>query len=128
LMSGLGFVLASRRPSVTAPVAVEEDPFELSTARELSLGHVDARPDNVLVAVRHPDSLGHVVTAMQAAGDRDVVAVTVRLLGVDVDDETGESTTSTRDEQYLFSQVVALTERYARPIRLIMRPPQHVYD
>jgi len=128
LICSLGFVLAARRRSSAAPVATEEDPFELSTSRDVSLGQVDARPDNVLVAVRHPDSLAHVVTAMQAAGDRDVVALTVRLLGVDVDDDTGEGTTSTRSERYLFSQVVALTERYARPIRLLIVPAQNVSD
>ena len=128
LIFTLGFVFASGRQSAATTVATEEDPFELSTSHELSLGHVDAGPDNVLVAVRHPDSLAHVVTAMQAAGDRDVVALTVRLLGVDVEDETGESTTSTRDERYLFSQVVALTERYARPIRLLIVPAHNVFE
>ena len=127
LIFTLGFVSASRRQSTASPEAIEEDPFEVSTSRELSLGHVEARPDNVLVAVRHPDSLAHVVTAMQAAGDRDVVAVTVRLL-VDVEDETGDNTTSTTEERYLFSQVVALTERYARPIRLLIVPAQNVFD
>ena len=81
-----------------------------------------------MITVRHPDSLAHVVAAMKAAGDRDVVAVTVRLLGVDVDEEGGGGTTSTRDERYLFSQVVALTERYARPVRLLIVPAQNVFD
>jgi magnesium transporter len=123
----LGVVLAAARGN-TSRVTMEEDPFELSTSLDVSLGQVDARPGNVLVAVRHPDSLSHVVTAMQAAGDRDVVAVTVRLLGIDVDDDAGHSTTSTRDERYLFSQVVALTERYARPIRLLIVPAQNIFD
>jgi magnesium transporter len=125
---GLGLLLAAARRSAGAPVVVEDNPFELSTAAEVSLGHVEARPDNVLIAVRHPDSLAHVVDAMKIAGDRDVVAVTVRLLGVDVDEDGGGATTSTRDERYLFSQVVALTERYARPVRLLIVPAQNVFD
>jgi magnesium transporter len=124
---GLGIVLAAAQGS-TPPISAEEDPFELSTSLDVSLGQVDVRPGNVLVAVRHPDSLAHVVTAMHAAGDRDVVAVTVRLLGIDVDDDSGQGTTSTRDERYLFSQVVALTERYARPIRLLIVPAQNIFD
>jgi magnesium transporter len=127
LISLLGLVLVATRGD-TSPIAMEEESFELSTSRDLSLVHVDARPGNVLVAVRHPDSLAHVVTAMQAAGDRDVVALTVRVLGVDVDDEPGHGTPSTRDERYLFSQVVALTERYARPIRLLIVPAQNIFD
>ncbi|HET9219348.1 MAG TPA: magnesium transporter [Terriglobia bacterium] len=127
LISVMGLVLIATRGS-TAPIALEEEPFELSTARDVSLVHVDVRPGNVLVAIRHPDSLTHVVTAIQAAGDRDVVAVTVRVLGVDVDDEPGNGTPSTRDERYLFSQVIALTERYARPVRLLIVPAQNIFD
>jgi magnesium transporter len=125
---GLGLLLAAARRSATAPIAVEENPFELSTTGDVSLGHVEARPGNVLVTVRHPDSLAHVVAAMKIAGDRDVVAVTVRLLGVDVDDVGETDTTSTRDERYLFSQVVALTERYAHSVRLLIVPAQNVFD
>jgi hypothetical protein len=121
-----GVLLASARRSASPPVAVEENPFELSTAGEVSLGHVEARPGNVLVAVRHPDSLGHLVTALKNAGDRDIVAVMVRVLGVDVDDES--NATSTQDERYLFSQIVALTERYAHPIRLLIVPARNVFD
>jgi len=125
-LCGLGLLLAASRRSAGGAVDVEENPFELSTTQDVSLGHVEARPGNILVAVRHPDSLGHVVAAMRTAGDRDVVAVAVRLLGVDDDD--GAGTTSTRDERYLFSQVVALTERYAHPIRLLIVPAQNVFD
>jgi magnesium transporter len=125
-LCGLGLLLAASRRSAGGAVDVEENPFELSTTQDVSLGHVEARPGNILVAVRHPDSLGHVVAAMRTAGDRDVVAVAVRLLGVDDDD--GAGTTSTRDERYLFSQVIALTERYAHPIRLLIVPAQNVFD
>jgi magnesium transporter len=128
LIVGLGLFLAAGRRSAAATVTVEEDPFELSTSQDVSLGQVNARPDNVIAAVRHPDSLSHVVAAIRAAGDRDVVALTVRLLGVDVDDETGEGATSTRDERYLFSQIITLTERYAHPIRLLIVPAQNVFD
>jgi magnesium transporter len=79
-----------------------------------------------MVAVRHPDSLGHLVTALKSAGDRDVVAVTVRVIGVDVDDES--DATSTQEERYLFAQVVALAERYTHPIRLLIVPARNVFD
>ena len=127
LIAVLGLVLIATRGN-TSPISMEEETFELSTARDVSLAHVDARPGNVLVAVRHPDSLAHLVSAMQAAGDRDVVALTVRVLGVDVDDDAGDSTPSTRAERYLFSQVMALTERHAKPIRLLIVPAQNVFD
>jgi magnesium transporter len=127
LILGLGAALAARRRSAGTPVAVEESPFEVSMSGDIDLGQVDARPGNVLVTVRHPHSLGHLAAAMQAAGDRDIVVVAVRVLGVDIDDESA-GTTSTRDERYLFAQVVALTERYAHPVRLLIVPAQNVFD
>ena len=51
------------------------------------LTHVEARPGNVLVPVRKPGALTHLTAALRAAGDRDVVAMTVRLVGVDVPDD-----------------------------------------
>jgi len=126
LIVGVGISLAARRRSAGA-VAVEESPFEISMAGDISLGQVEARPGNVLVTVRHPNSLGHLVAALQAGGDRDIVVVAVRVLGVDVDDESA-GITSTPDERYLFAQVVALTERYAYPVRLLIVPAQNVFD
>lgn len=126
VICGLGLLLAAARRSAGIPVAVEEDPFQVSTADEVSLGQIEARRGNVLVAVRHPDSLAHVVAAMKIAGDRDIVAVTVRL--ADVDDDGGAGGTSTRSERYLFSQVVALTERYATPIRLLIVPAHNIFE
>jgi len=125
---GLGVVLAARRKGAVPTVNAEDAPFDLSTSGDLSLGQVEARPGNILVTVRHPHSLGHLVEAMKAAGDRDVVVLAVRVLGADVDDEAGERTVPTRDERYLFSQVVGLMERYARPVRLLVVPAQNVFD
>jgi magnesium transporter len=128
LIVSLGIVLAAQRKSAGSPARPEDSAFDLSASGDLSLEHVEASPGNIIVAVRHPDSLTHLVEAMKAAGDRDVVVLAVRVLGTDVDDDTGEGSTPTRDEQYLFSQVVALTERYARPVRLLIVPSQNVFD
>ena len=71
----------------TLPPAVAEDPdvFDILPAAELSLDQMDVRPGGVLVLVRNPHALAHVAAALQRAGDRDVVVMTVRLLGVDVE-------------------------------------------
>ena len=53
-------------------------PFDFLPAAELSLGHIDARPGNVLVPVRNPHLLAHVAGALQSSRDRDVVVMTVR--------------------------------------------------
>src|SRR5262245_14810919 len=128
MITGVGLVLATGRKELVTVVADDEEPFDLLTAPDVSLGEVKAKPDNVLVAVRHPHSLAHLIAALQEAGDRDIVVVTVRLLGIDVDDETGGGTASTRDERRLFSRVAAVAERYGRSVRLLIVPAHDVFD
>ena len=48
--------------------------------------------------------------------------MTVRLIDVDVDDEAADEAEPTPNERRLFSQVVALAERYHRPVRLLIVP------
>ena len=74
------------------PAAVLEEPgtFDLLRSTDLSLDQVEARPGNVLVPVRNPHALAHVAAALQAAGDRDVVVMTVRLLDVDIGSEAAD--------------------------------------
>ena len=126
LILTLGVSLAVVRKRSGPSVADEEEQLDLSTSPDVSLDEIEVRPDNILVAVRHPHALGHVLAALQAAEDRDVVVVTIRVAGID--DEAGEGGRSTRDERYLFSKVVALTERYARSVRLLIVPAQNVFD
>jgi len=126
LIISFGFVLASQRKTASTTAGTEDASFDLSTAGDLSLGHVEVKPGNIIVTVRHPHSLSHLVEAMKVAGDRDIVVLAVRVLGADVDDDTGEGSRPTTEEQYLFSQVVALSERYARPVRLLIVPAKSV--
>ena len=106
----------------------ELDAFELLPSTELALGQVEARPGNVLVPVRRPQSLAHLGVALQTPRDRDIVVMTARLLGIDVDDDAFGDTTPTPAERRLFSQVVALAERYDRPVRLLIVPTRDVFE
>ncbi|MCM3880331.1 MAG: magnesium transporter [Vicinamibacterales bacterium] len=129
LVGVLAFALsvASRR----APVQSTEGPgeaFELLPASDLSLGQVEARPGNVLVAVRNRGTFAHVEAAFQAAHDRDVVVMTARVLGTDVEDEPTSSSEPTAAEQQLLVDVVAVAERYQRPVRLLIVPTRNVFD
>ena len=92
----------------------------------MSLDEVEVRPDNVLVAVRHPHSLGHLLAALQSAGERDIVVLSIRVAGIDED--IADGTQSTGDERYLFSKIGEITERYARSVRLLIVPAQNVFD
>ena len=109
LLGLVGLFTMSARNSATSQAA-EPDALELLSSSDVLLRQVDARPGSVLVCVRHPHSLAHVSAALQGSGDRDVVVMTVRLLGADVDDDESTETTATPAEQQLFSHVVALTE------------------
>jgi magnesium transporter len=113
-----------------APAAEPDvpDTLELLSSADLALGQIDARPDNVLVSVRSPHSLAHVAAALQASAttDRDVVVMTVRLLGTGDDDPAG--TGATAAERQLFSEVAALAERHSRPVRLLIVPAHNVFD
>src|SRR5438445_1133972 len=75
---------------------------------------------NFLVPVRKPHVMTHLIAALRAAGDRDVVAMTVRLVGVDVPDDPTVRPRATEDERRLLSAVIAAAEREGRAVRLMI--------
>ena len=110
--------------------AVAEDPdvFDILPAAELSLDQMDARPGNVLVLVRNPHSLAHVAAALQTPRDRDVVVMTVRLLGVDVSaDGVERRRTDACRAAACSRKSSALAERLDRPVRLLVVPAHDVF-
>jgi magnesium transporter len=119
-------VAARHRPPVD--IGTDETAFDLMLAAELSPDQVDARPGSVLVPVRNPHLLAHVMAALQTPGDRDVVVMTARLLDVDVNEENAGRATPTPQERKLLSDVVALAERVGRPVRLLIVPTRSVVD
>ena len=126
--TGLWFVFVGREEA-SAPASDERDTFDLLPAADLSLDQIDARPGNVLVPVRNPHALDHVVAALQAAGDRDVVVMTVRLLGIDdAGVEPATEAEPTAYERRILSDVLAIAERRNRPVRLLIVPARNVVD
>ena len=125
----LSFWFASGEREKTPVEAMpDEDGFDLLLAAELSPPQIEVRPGNVLVPVRNPHLLAHVVAALQTPGDRDVVVMTARLLGSDVSEDAAGQTTPTPYERRLLSDVVALAERIGRPVRLLIVPTRNVLD
>ena len=102
--------------------------LDLLPAAELSLDHIDARVGNVLVPVRNPRALTHLHSALQAARDRDVVVMTVRLVGLDVAEDAATDAAPTPAEQRLLSEVIAVAERQGRSVRLLIVPAHNVFD
>src|SRR5262249_42585966 len=104
------------------------DPFQLLPADDVDLRQVEARPGNLLVPVRKPYTLTHLIAAIRAAGERDVVAMTVRLVGVDVPDDPALDPRATDDERQLFSAVIAAAEHEGRSVRLMIVPGVNVFE
>ena len=121
-------VMWVRRPGPTVAIEADEHTFDLLPATELSLNQVDVGPGNILVPVRNPHALAHVVAALQAGGGREVVVMTARLIGVDVSEEAAGESVPTAYERRLLADVATLAERLGRPVRLLIVPARSVVD
>jgi len=130
LVNALALVLlVSQRGVIARPADPHGlDEFQLLPSDEVDLQQVDARPGNFLVPVRKPHAMTHLIAALRAAGDRDVVAMTVRLVGVDVPDDPTIRPRATEDERRLLSAVIAAAEREGRAVRLMIVPGGNVFD
>ena len=124
----LVLIVSERELTAQAPEAAGLDEFQLLPSDDVDLAHVDARPGNFLVPVRKPHAMTHLVAALRAAGDRDVVAMTVRLVGVDVPDDPTTRPRATDDERRLLSAVIAAAEREGQAVRLMIVPGLNVFD
>jgi magnesium transporter len=124
----LGITLSLSRGAASETAASEFDAFQLRPSDELSLEQLQPHPGCLLVSVRNPHSLNHVSAALRTPRDREVIVMTARLRDIDADEDTLDATTPTGAEQLLFSRVLALAERYARPVRLLVVPGNDVFD
>jgi magnesium transporter len=120
-------MLLSRSPGSDMSTA-EFDTSQLRPSEELSLEHLEPQPGCLLVSVRNPHALNHVSAALRTPRDREIVIMTARLRDVDADEDSLDATTPTAAEQLLFSRVLALAERFARPVRLLVVPGNDVFD
>src|SRR5262249_27509230 len=127
LLVGAAFLFGAQL-SATSTALETTEALELLPSSELVRGQVDARPGNVLVTIRNPHALAHVASALKAAGDRDVVIMTVRVIGVDADEDGANQTAPTAAERRLFSSVVALAEQMEKPVRLMIVPSHNASE
>jgi magnesium transporter len=104
------------------------DDLQLLPAADIGLDQVESRPGNLLVAVRNPRFLAHLTAALLTPGDRDVVVMTVRLVGSDTADDPAMNPRATDEERRLFAAVVSLSERHGRAVRLLIVPATNVFD
>jgi magnesium transporter len=127
LLVGAAFLFGAQSGESVTPLEAA-DVFELLPSSELVRGQVDAKPGNVLVTIRNPHALAHVASALKAAADRDVVVMTVRVIGVDADEDGASETAPTPVERRLFTRVIALAEQMEKPVRLMIVPSHDVFE
>jgi magnesium transporter len=122
---------ASERAARATEAAAAESfaPLDLLATPTVGLDQARVRPGNILVAVRKPGALGHLASALQAAGDRDVVVMTVRLLGLDVSDgSTAVTHRTTVEERRVLGAAALVAERFGRAVSLVIVPAANVFD
>jgi magnesium transporter len=127
LVGSLTLLFSPARRRTDRDPAEGSDVLEVLPSSEVSLGQVEARRGNLLVPVRNPHALTHLTAALQTPRDRDVVVMTVRLLGNDGDEGSGDAS-PTHAERALLSRVVAVAERHSRPVRLLIVPATDIFD
>jgi magnesium transporter len=128
LTGTLVVLVAAPRRDPAAAAADAELP-ELLPSVDLSVDSMHARPGGLLVPVRNPHGLDHLVRALETSTGRDVVVLSVRLQGMDAaESDLDPHTQLTRDEQTLFAAVVAAAERVGRTVELMTVSAQNVFD
>ena len=120
-------VLVLRAPTADSDTAEDGDAADLLASSPLYGGDIQPSPGCVLVPVRNPHLLAHLTAALQGPRDREVVVMTVRLVGSDAVEPT-ESAAPTAAERLLFTRVLALSERYSRHVRLAIVPARDVAE
>jgi magnesium transporter len=95
---------------------------------EVGRRELGVRPGGFLVPVRNPHTLVHLVAALRASGERDVVAMTVRLIGTDAPAEAAGPGEANAQERELLSSVAAVAERLGRGVRVLIVPAFTVLD
>lgn len=124
----IALVTAPRRAESTT-IDLEADAADALPTVDLSVEQTHARPGGILVPVRNPHGLDHLVRALESSGGRDVVVLTVRLQGIDAADaDLDPQNHLSRDEQTLFAAVVSAAERVGRTVELVTVSAQNVFD
>jgi hypothetical protein len=108
------------------------DEFNLNYEPQVSVETVHARPGNLLVAVRDPNTLDHLDRALERTNtdDQDIVVITVKLIHGphSGDRDLYPEHLFTNHERRLFTQIVALAEKRGKPVELMVVPSSNIFD
>ena len=108
------------------------DRFQLQHNEMISQDTVGTRPGNILVAVRDYNTLSHLEHTLSHTNteDKDILVVTTRLIaGPDGGErELYDESLFSDYERRLFTKVVALAEKYGKPVDLAVVPATNIFD
>jgi amino acid transporter len=108
------------------------DQFQLQHNETIDLKAVGAHPGNVLAAVRDYNTLHHLERVLETTNvdEQDIVVLTTRLIAGPGSGERdlSDETLFTEYEQRLFTRVVALAEKYGKPVELVIVPATNIFD
>jgi hypothetical protein len=128
----LVFVAAERIARGRRSGATELDQFQLETGKAIDPVALGARPGAALVSVRDYNTLRHLewMLASQGADDRDIIAMTVRVLGSGQHGAPGLAPEQmfAEYEQRLFTRVVAIAERHGRRVTLLVVAGTNLFE
>jgi magnesium transporter len=125
ILSAAALLGLRARPVDEAPP--DADASDLLASSQVYGEDLTASPGSILVPVRNPHLLAHLMAALRTPPAHEIVVMTVRRLGTDAIEEA-ETTQPTEAERLLFSRVLAMAERYARHVRLVIVPARDVFD
>jgi magnesium transporter len=130
LLAVIGLLVLTAGRTVD-PDAADEVPaaFDIVSDANVSPAQLGTRPGCILAPVRNPHMLDHVAAALKAAGDRDVVVMTIRILDPDIDSAAQDAGLGpSAQERRLFEAATTLAERLGHPIRPLIVVARHVVD
>ena len=106
------------------------DQFQLTSEKEIGTDALGCRPAGVLVPVRDYNTLAHLdwILGQPESEGRDVVVLTVRVLGQGQGIGLGHDQMFSDYEQTLFTRVVAIAERHGRTVMLLVAPGANIFD
>jgi magnesium transporter len=105
----------------------DADAESLLVSSQILSSDLPERPGSILVPVRNPHLLSHLTAALRTSREHDIVVMTARLIGTDGVEEA-DSMEPTPSERALFARVIAIAERFGRPVRLVIVPAHDVFD
>ena len=125
ILSAAALLALRARPAEQA--SPDADASELLASSRVHGADLTASPGSILVPVRNPHLLAHVMAALRTPPEHEIIVMTVRRLGADAIEEA-EPTQPSEAERLVFSRVIALAERYGRSVRLVIVPARDVTD